>query len=203
MLNYIFSILLCTLSLLAHAERFTAGTDYEVLAVTPAIKQGNGPVVNEFFSYGCPWCYRLEPALMAWVASQGNAITFERVPVIFNPDWAYYAKAYYTAKALSVETRLTPAFFNAIITDKRPLTTNEAMIDFFKRQGVDEQMVESAFDHSLRIDMQVNDAAALMQQYHITGVPALVINGHYKVDLQMAKSEARLFAIVDFLLKEK
>ena len=39
-----------------------------------------------------------------------------------------------------------------------------------------------------------------MATYQVRAVPAFVINNQYKTDLQMAKTEERLFAILDFLL---
>lgn len=201
LLKAVFVVLFLSLSCLTYAENFVAGTDYEVLSAADKQKTSL-PTVTEFFSFGCPWCFRLEPTLEKWLATQGNKIHFSRTPVVFNPDWEYYAKAYYVAKTLSEEKKLTPVFFQAIIQNKQKLASNQAMIAFFKAQGADAALVESAFEHSLTIDMQVNDAKEAMKRDHIMGVPAFVVNGRFKTDLQMAKSEERLFAILDFLLTQ-
>ncbi|WP_019215548.1 thioredoxin domain-containing protein [Legionella tunisiensis] len=72
--------------------------------------------------------------------------------------------------------------------------------DFFTAQGVENATAKSAFENSTTIDMQVTAGTAAMARFRINGVPAVVINNQYKTDLQMAKSEERLFKILDFLL---
>lgn len=85
--------------ILAKADDFVVGKDYEVINSAPPAKI-NRVLVTEFFSYGCPWCYRIEPIVNQWAKQQNKTIQFSRIPVIFNKDWSYYAKAYYTAELL-------------------------------------------------------------------------------------------------------
>lgn len=202
MLKHFILIMLLGLPLIATAEEFVAGKDYALLNTQskPASVQGKIPV-TEFFSYGCPWCYRLELSLMSWVKDKADSIQFKRVPVVFHKDWIYYAKAYYTAQTLGLEDKLTPLLFKAV-QDKNGalLNSNEAMINFFISQGVDPNTAKSAFENSTTIDMLVNKGTALMSQFHVNGVPAIVINNQYKTDLQMAKDSSRLFQILDFLV---
>ncbi len=40
------------------------------------------------------------------------------------------------------------------------------------------------------------------RKFQINAIPTLIVNDHYKTNLQMAKSEARLFEILDYLLSE-
>jgi len=203
MLKYLLSNTLFLTSMLTFAEEFVAGKDYIVIKESENSSKANQPiVVSEFFSYGCPWCYRLDPAIDQWVKQQGSHISFSKVPVVFNKDWEYYAKAFYTAKALTKEQQLTPVLFKTILTDKRPLNSTQAMIDFFVSQGVDATTAQSAFEHSPSIDINVNDAKRQMAFYQIGAVPALVINEQFKTDLQMAKNETRLIAILNFLITQ-
>src|SRR4051794_29877391 len=103
MLTCIF-ILFLFIPLLAQAEDFIAGKDYESLKSTIQSEEGNNKIpVIEFFSFGCPWCYHIEPALAQWTKEQIKSIQFSQVPVVFNKNWAYYAKAYYPANALHME----------------------------------------------------------------------------------------------------
>ncbi len=133
-----FRILILILSYLCSsflwASHFTAGQDYEILSQKKSESNQTIPVV-EFFSYGCPWCYKIENALNNWVLVQGNKISFHRIPVIFNQDWVYYAKAYYIAEALSLNSKLNPVFFDSILNKKESLTSNEALIAFFRERG--------------------------------------------------------------------
>ncbi|KTD36618.1 thiol:disulfide interchange protein DsbA [Legionella nautarum] len=200
MLKRFVSIVLLVLPLLASAEEFVAGKDYELINGADAKPNTPKVTVTEFFSYGCPWCYRIDPALMTWVAQQGDAIQFSRVPVIFNKDWTYYAKAYYTANLLGLESKLNPLLFKAVQAKGHSMNSNQAMIDFFIAQGVDPATAKSAFENSTTVDMQLAQGTTLMARYHVNGVPAIIVNNQFKTDLPMAKEEARLFKILDFLI---
>ncbi|RUR02800.1 thiol:disulfide interchange protein DsbA/DsbL [Legionella septentrionalis] len=197
---FIAFILIILMPVSALAEPFTEGTDYTVIASNSTTQNPKAVPVTEFFSYGCPWCYRLEAPLMKWVEQQGNKISYHKVPVIFNKNWEYYAKAYYTAEALGMGNQLTPVLFKAILKDKLPLSSNQAMVDFFTSQGMDAEIIRSAFYHSPNIDMEISNSKKMMGLYQINAVPAVLVNNQYKTDLQLAKTEERFFAILDFLV---
>ncbi len=195
--------LIFLLPALALAAPFVEGKDYQPVSnPQPVDNKNKAPVVTEFFSYGCPWCYRLEVPLTEWAAKMGKNVQVERVPVVFKPDWELYAKAYYTAKALAMSDKLNPLLFKTIQDDKKPLNTKQSMIDFFISQGVDREIAKSAFENSSTIDMRVSDGMSLMARYQINAVPAFVVNNKYKTDLQMAGSPERLFQILDYLMKQ-
>lgn len=188
---------------IAMAEPFIEGKDYVTVASTNSNSVRNsGPVVTEFFSYGCPWCSKLEGPLSGWKTTDNKPFAVDKVPVVFKPSWDLYAKAYYTAKTLALTAKINPALFKAIQEEKKPLDTPQAMIDFFVAHGVDREIAKSAFGSSPTIDAQVSNGMALMAQYQINAVPAFVVNYHYKTDLQMAGSPERLFEILNFLLKK-
>lgn len=183
----------------AASENFTAGKDYQVVSnKTQAAKNQ----VTEFFSYGCHYCYQLEPSLESWLTKQGNKIEFKRVPVVFQSGWDNYAKAYFIAKALGVDKTLTPALFKAIQQDKLKLSTPQDMINFFIKNDVDKAQVTSAFSPSPTMDILLKNGIMQMQDYKITGVPSIIVGGKYKVDLQMAGSPEKLFATIDYLLSK-
>ena len=193
-------LLMMFLPMLSFADSFVAGKDYEVLNTGKDSTKGKPVSVLEFFSYGCPHCYRIEPALNRWAKLHQKQISLKRVPVVFNKEWIYYAKAFYAADLLKRSDTLTPILFKAIQTDKRTLTSNQAMIDFFIAQGVDKDLAASAFNNSTTVDMNVNEGNVLMGRMHINAVPAIVVNHQFKTDLKMAGSEERLFKILDHLL---
>ena len=89
---------------------------------------------------------------MNWVKQKGDAIQFSRIPVVFNKDWGFYAKAYYTAHLLGQEAKFNPLLFQSIQNKKQSMNSNQAMIDFFTAQGVDNTTAKSAF---VRIQQQL------------------------------------------------
>jgi thiol:disulfide interchange protein DsbA len=199
----VFGFLLLWLPLVCFAEAFEAGKDYEL--INPSAKtvpQNNKVTVTEFFSFGCPWCYRIEPALTQWQSLKNKEIKLKRIPVVFNKEWIYYAKAYYVADLLGIGAKADPLLFKAIQTDKKLLNNNQAMIDFFVSLGVNKEMAESAFIHSTTVDMKIQEGSVIMGRMRINAVPAFVVNHQYKTDLQMAKDEKRLFQIIDYLVSK-
>lgn len=195
--------LLLLLPAMALAAEFTEGKDYQLIS-NPEVSQTKNktPTITEFFSYGCPWCYRIDAPLNAWVSKMSKNAQIECVPVVFKPEWDLYAKAYYTAKTLALSDKLSPILFKIIQDEKKPLNTKQAMIDFFVSQGVDREIAKSAFENSPTIDMRVSNGMALMARYQINAVPAFIINNKYKTDLQMAGGPERLFLLLDYLMKQ-
>lgn len=187
---------------MALAAAFIEGKDYQIVVNMQANSKNKTPVIQEFFSYGCPWCYKIEAPLNGWVSKMGQHLEFERIPVVFKPTWELYAKAYYTAKALALSDKMDPLLFKAIQSDKMPLDSKQEMTHFFVAQGVDKEIAKSAFENSPTIDMRVQQGLNLMANYQINAVPAFVINNKYKTDLQMAGSPERLLELLDYLARK-
>ncbi len=200
MLKKLISLILFIPSLVFAAD-FVEGKDYQVVAGA-SIERNKTPLVTEFFSYGCPWCYRIESPFNQWALSLNKNASIDKVAVVFKPDWDLYAKAYYTAKTLALSDKLSPLLFKAIQDEKNPLNSKQAMINFFVAQGVDREIAKSAFENSTTIDMRVKNGMELMAHYQVNAVPAFVVNNKYKTDLQMAGSPERLFEIMNYLLRK-
>jgi thiol:disulfide interchange protein DsbA len=188
---------------MAFAASFVEGKDYQIVSNPQAVStKGKAPLIQEFFSYGCPWCYKIEAPLSEWVGKMGKSVQFERIPVVFKSSWELYAKAYYTGKTLAMNEKLTPLLFKTIQVDHNTLESKQSMINFFVAQGVDREIAKSAFENSPSIDMKVQTGMALMGAYQINAVPAFVVNNKYKTDLQLAESPERLLQILDYLARK-
>lgn len=186
---------------IALASSFVEGKDYQTLT-NPSPKSDKTPSVTEFFSYGCPSCYKLQTPLSEWVTKKGNAIKFEQVPVVFKPTWALYAKAFYTTKLLAMSEKMNPVLFKAIQDEKANYDTPQAMVALFVSNGIDADVAKSAFENSPSIDLHLNQANDLMMQYQIDSVPTLVVNNKYKTSVAMAGSPERLFEVLDYLIRK-
>lgn len=203
MIKHLISFALFFFPFITLGAEFIEGRDYQVIQSSNQDTYKSGPVhVTEFFSYGCPWCYRLDSAVYQWTVKQGKSIQFTKVPVVFNQNWDTYAKAFYIIDSMSLDKTVNDNLFKTIIVDKQPLDKQQELIEFFKKNGVDASIVESALTHSPSIDLRLKADEALMAKYQINAVPTLVVNNQYKTNLQMAKSEDRLFKILDYLLSE-
>lgn len=203
MLKLACSFLLFIISVSSYSVDFVAGKDYEIIQSNDHASHSQDRMdVTEFFSFGCPWCYRLEPSLQTWLEKNKTNIEFKKIPVIFNQDWNIYAKTFFIIQAMSMNGTLNPVLFKAILTDKQKLNTQALMIQFLTQHGIEKSIANGAFTHSPSIDLEVSNSQVLMARYHINAVPAFVVHDTFKTDLQMAKTEERLFAILDYLISK-
>ena len=73
----------------------------------PQPVDGGGKVeVTEFFWYGCPHCYALEPAVNAWAKNVPKDVVFKRIPATTG-GWEELARVYYTLETMALTTAWT------------------------------------------------------------------------------------------------
>ena len=101
---------------------------YSVLPSALPVEQPKKIEVAEFFWYGCPHCYSLEPYVEAWIPKLPKDAYFRRIPAVFNERWGLDAAIFYTFEALGVLAKLHRPFFDAIHRD-RLKTDNRAALD--------------------------------------------------------------------------
>jgi len=189
--------------------RFREGVNYKKLdyinrsqpPVNQLLEKSAGKIqVVEFFNYGCHWCNMLDPYVLKWLKTKPASVDFVRVPVMFNPAWETYGKAYYTEVLLGVHSPL----FDAIHAKGQDLSTADAMRQFFIAQGVAAAKFDGMFD-SFSVAHEMKQADALSRAYQITAVPAIIVNGKtqsYMTDTGMAGDGKTVFDIVDFIIQQ-
>lgn len=155
--------------------------------------------VIEFFWYGCPHCFHLEPELGAWLKKKPDNVVFTRVPLPLNPNWTVHAYFYYAAEVLGVADQLHGPLFEAIQEKKRKLFDKQSLIDFAVEQGIDREKFTAAWD-SFGVYAKVLQARKLGQRYGIDGVPAVGIDGRYRTSASLAGSYKKMFEIIDRLV---
>ncbi|OQW72670.1 MAG: disulfide bond formation protein DsbA [Proteobacteria bacterium ST_bin11] len=197
MLKIIALLGLLSFSSLVHAE-----DGYE--AVTPAqpVQNPDKIEVIEFFWYGCPHCYSLEPSMVEWLKTKPANVEFIRQPAVFSDLWGKHAKAYFTAEALGVLDKVHADLFDAIQNKKQKLVSEDELAKFFADHGVKDEEFRSAFN-SFLVDAKLRQAESTGPRYGISGVPALIVNGKYKVTAQSAKSQANMLTVVNHLIAQE
>ncbi len=158
--------------------------------------------VIEFFWYGCPHCFRFDPYLEEWLKNKPAEVVFKRQPVIFGPNWAPQARAYFTAEVLGVVDKIHKDFFTAMHVDKKPMASEEELAEFFAAHSVDRQAFKNAWQ-SFAVDMKMRQAETIGADYGITGVPALAVNGKYVITGQTAKTYARMIEVLQNLVERE
>lgn len=201
MLKIIALLGLLGLSTLANAEG-----GYDPVSPAQPVQNPAKVEVIEFFWYGCPHCYSLEPAMVEWLKTKPANVEFIRQPAVFSELWGKHAKAYYTAEALGVLDKVHADLFNTIqeaLRDKKPALTDENdLAKFFAEHGVKDEDYRAAYN-SFLVDAKLRQAESIGPRYGITGVPSLVVNGKYKVTAQSAKSQANMLNVVNQLIAQE
>ena len=191
-------LFLFSLSTLSHAE--TLG--YETLTPPQPTQNQDKIEVIEFFWYGCPHCYTLEPAMEKWLKTKPANVEFIRQPAVFSDLWGKHAKAYFVAEALGVVDKVHADLFDAIQNKKQKLTSEDQLAKFFVAHGVDETEFRNTYN-SFLIDAKLRQAKAMAPRYGITGVPAIIINGKYKTTGPLAKSQDNMIEVMNRLIQQE
>ncbi len=185
----------------AAAQTPQAGIDYTVLKEAQPTDSPGKVEVTEFFWFGCPHCYSLEPVLERWVKKQPKDVEFKRVPAYFNRQWEVGARVYYALEATGDLDRLFKPFFDAIHRDGLRSGDEKAIAEWLAKQGVDMQKYNAALK-SFGVDAKVRRAGQLTQAYKLDGVPAVAVQGKYVVSASQAGGVDRMFDILDMLVAQ-
>ena len=179
------------------------GENYEVLAPPSAPTPASGKVeILEFFQYGCPHCYTMEPHMVLWKRMYGNLATVTRVPVTFRPLLRSLARLYYTLEAVGRidapgRQDAHHEVFDRLLRDgTRLMSENEEenfklQLDFATSMGIDSGEFTKAY-RSAAVEQKVKHAEELGMTYRIASTPMFVIGGKYKTDIREAGDEYRL-----------
>lgn len=157
---------------------FAQAKGYTVLADVQPTESGKKVEVTEFFGYSCPHCNGFDPALAEWVKKQGDNIVFKRVPVGFRPDWVPHQKLYYALEAMGKTEEFHSKVFKAIHVDHQPLRTDDEIIAFMVKNGVDKQKFADALN-SFSVSAKVKRAGQIMTNYKVDQVPLIAVDGRY------------------------
>jgi thiol:disulfide interchange protein DsbA len=183
------------------AAPFTEGVEYVRLPAPQPVETGAKIEVREFFWYGCPHCYTLEPVLEKWQKTLPKNAQFVRTPAVFNERWAVHARAYYAFEALGLTAKLHGPLFRALHADKRQLFDVDSLATFVASQGGNRQAFLDAYN-SFGVQSNVNRAAQAGQAYGLESVPTLMVDGRYMTSASLTGSNERLPEVLNFLVKK-
>jgi thiol:disulfide interchange protein DsbA len=196
---------MCLLFLLpgcGSAENYAAGKDYGELDNPQPSTVEDGVEVIEFFSYGCPHCFHLEPHIMEWADSPAaNGVELVRIPVAWNQGMESLARVYYAAAMAGADKKADAAVFKLIHEDKPSGLTLDTIADVLAANGVD----RASFIHHFQspdVTARVEQSKEMTRRYKITGVPTLVIDGKYTVGIPRGNDFERMFEVTDYLVEQ-
>lgn len=184
------------------AAAYKEGQHY--IPVTPPQPTSTNDKVEvvELFWYGCPHCYRLEPYVSRWLKKKPDNVKFVRMPGVLNPSWEIHARAYYAAEVLGVVEQIHSPMFEAIHEKKSRLNSEDEIMALFKQHGVSEQDFKRAI-RSFAVETKIRRSRDMGRRYQAKGVPAIIVNGKYRISAQTAGGNAKVFKVVDQLVQQE
>ncbi len=182
--------------------KYSQGKDYLRLKHPQPTSTGEKIEVAEVFSYSDPESYRLEPVVSRWERGKQENAQLVRVPYVLKPEDVVFAKAFYAARTLGVLELVHGALFDAIHISGRDLSDEKKMAEFFAEFGVAEQDFKRVFNSSVTLT-EVKKADLLNKGYGMSKAPALIVNGTYMCNEQMAGSSPKLVEILDHILERE
>ena len=159
-------------------------------------------VIYEFFWYGCPHCYSMEPTINDIESNLDKDTILVKVPVALRDSWELHAKVYYTLQQMKLDDNLHEKVFAEIHVNGNRLDTQEKLADFIKEEGYDADKFLNILD-SFGTEIRVKKASRLANQHQIKSVPTLIINGKYKTSGSHVSSYEELYDVVQLLVDKE
>ena len=180
----------------ASAADFVAGKDYTVLA-NPEKIEGNNIIVREFFWYGCPHCYKLEPYMHQWAQTKPADVVFLQTPAALNPVWEQNARGFYAAQLMGYQGKTHQAMFDAIQKDRQKLFDQASIGQWYASKGVDINKFNSMYN-SFAVNTRIARSKDAAQRFQLSGVPAVVVDGKYVVEGE----DGKVPQVVNYLINK-
>ncbi len=203
-MRWIYSLILLFIMILPthSALALEWGEGFDPVEPPALTDSGDKVEVVEFFWYGCPHCYHIDPEVEAWLKHKPQDVVFRHVPAPLNPSWSVHARFFYAAQILGVADKLHKPLFDAMHKEKRRLYDKESLIEFAGEQGIDKDEFRKAWD-SFAVALRVQRAKKLAEQYQVDSVPAFGVNGKFKTSVSLAGTPDKMFKIIDQLVAEE
>lgn len=185
----------------AHAQSVPQlGRDYIRLDPAHAVTTGDRIEVIEFFYYGCPICYELEPKLSRWYFNGPGSVALRRVPALSSDNWDDFAKLFYTLEAMGQLARLHWPVYDNFHFNGLKLNEEPVMADWVAHNGLDKQKFIDTY-RSPEIQAKLVAARDMTRSYDIKGVPSIVVDGKFVTSASMAGGTNELMQVADQLIE--
>lgn len=174
---------------------------YQTLNPAHATDVGAGKIeVIEFFSFACPHCNHLEPALEAWSRKLPPNVVLRRIPVLFGrPEWESLARLSYTLEAMKLGDRLHGKVFQAIHEQHQNLGSQQAAATWAGTQGLDVAQFSSLYN-SFTVSARLSQGDAKAREYAVDGVPSLIVDGRFRTSPAQAGGNDQVIAVLNDLI---
>ena len=179
----------------ARAQQF----QYGELNPPQPVENASKIEVIEFFWYGCPHCYNLEPYIETWLKKLPPDVEFRRVPAVFNSRWGHDAAIFYTLAAMGVLDKLHRPLFDAIHKSSLRTDNEAALSEWLQKNGVDPKKFMDTM-RSFGVQSKLRRATQQTVAYKIDGTPAMAVAGRYTVSAEQGRTQQGMLQAVDGLV---
>lgn len=183
------------------AAEYKEGVHYTVINDGPATAK---PEITEFFSFYCPHCYNFSKTVVPKILAEKPAgVEFNQAHVDFigKEMGVEMSRAFAVAHQLNVDEKIDAALFAAIHDKKQHFTSRDDVRALFVANGVDGKAFDPAAD-SFMVKAQMAKMKRDTENAKLSGVPALVVNGKYRVETGAIKSYDELLDIAYYLARK-
>jgi thiol:disulfide interchange protein DsbA len=182
----------------AQGPKIEEGFDYRILPVAQPLETKGKVEVIEFFWYGCPHCYDLEPELNAWLKRMPKDVTFRKVPVAFRDDFMPHSQLFYALESMGKGEAMNEKVMYAMHKENKRLMTENEIADWVASQGIDRNTFLASY-RSFAVISKARAARQMADAYRIDGVPTIVMQGRYVTSPSIAGTKAKSIAVMDHL----
>ena len=199
MLNHKFTFLALFLILITSSNVFA---QKYVQISTEKQQESKDIIIYEFFWYGCPHCYNLEPTMDRIEADLEKDTKVVKLPVALRDSWIPHAKLYYALKQMDKIDLVHNLIFEEIHLEDNRLNTEQQMIDFLGKHGIDTDKFMEKYN-SFGTEARIKKASNLAKKYQINSVPTIIINGRFLTSGSYVSSYDELYSVVNLLVERE
>jgi thiol:disulfide interchange protein DsbA len=180
-----------------------AGKDYSKVDPPAPTSAPAGKIdVIEFFWYGCPHCYDLEPLIEPWIAKLPADVQFRLVPFDFGEALReIHQRIFCTWEVLGLVEKMHKKTFDRFHRERKPINTEQDMLAFAADSGLDVAKVKAAWN-SFGVQVKMRQAKQTCDQYGVHSTPLLAVQGRFETEPAMAGSGDKALAVTDWLINQ-
>ena len=159
-------------------------------------------IIYEFFWYGCPHCFNLEPTMDRIEADLDKDAKVVKVPVALRDSWLPHAKLYYSLSQMDMIDNIHNLIFEEIHIENNRLDNEDVMVQFLGKNGIDTKEFREKYS-SYGTEARIKKASNLARKYKINSVPTIVVNGKYLTSGSFVSSYDELYSVVNLLVERE
>ena len=188
-------LILITLSSHVFAQKY-------VQISTEKQQESKSIIIYEFFWYGCPHCYNLEPTMERIEADLDKDTKIVKLPVALRDSWIPHAKLFYALQQMGKIDEVHNLIFEEIHLEDNRLNTEQQMIDFLGKHGIDTNKFMEKYN-SFGTEARIKKASNLAKKYQINSVPTIIVNGKYLTSGSYVSSYDELYSVINLLIERE